>query len=716
MLYPVRSLKPLLALLLLFAVVCVPSVVFAINLNGSWTYRETGGDSVDTFREFRQNYSFGVGPALNYQPSHALTVNASVGYTQTDRVDDDGSRTDRTVTPTAGLSLLNDIFSARVSGNVASTKSDGRDWHSSTTWNANLDSAWDELYVPKLYFTYGEFGEESQSSAVATPKTQNKVFGAGVDWDLLLAEISYRYRQTRSEDRPDNQSHYVKLETAGRFWDDRAILTLSQQAQYDTLKLGGGAQGGTTDVPVGKIVRYAISPGAAPVNYSCNVTSTPGVDCLTAAAFPIAYPASRYVQVAISPLESRQIGAVEISFNADYDRGSDSLWDFYEYRTSSDSWQLIAQALPVVETTEEDVGGITNIRQRIEIPETDQEFILVSDLRPVEGRISSVDIFELFSLQPGGSERTNRRYLTNAGIQMRLTETVSSSLGLTYDRFESETDGSDTADLDTDKLTTNGSISWAPFSFLTVSGGASEYREWTLGEEQQRNRSYSLVFGTDPLPTVNVSFGILVNERYGVTLESGAADIDRKTLETTRYSVSGKAQLYPDLTASFNLSHGEGKRWLKDEDADTGRYVDNTAQSGRLDLNAKLYKNLTADLITRYTQSKNDGFFGDTGSAELGLRFRLSELLLLRGTYKTYFIGKDDPDLINLRAQLRLLDTDKTRLETAVSHTQADETVEVVSFHGSWLVSKNVSMLGRGAYVFGESNSYNIRLDLRIGI
>ncbi len=713
MLFPVRYLRPLLVLLV---VVCVPSVVSAINLNGSWTYRENGGNSVDTFRDFRQNYSFGVGPALTYQPSHALTANASVGYTQTDRVTEQGSRTARTITPTAGLSLVNDLFSSRFSGNTASTQSSGGDWFSSTNWNASLDSQWGEPYIPQLHFSYGEFGDESQSDAIASPKTQNKDFGAGVDWDLNLAEITYSYRQARSEDLPTNQSHFVKVETAARFWDNRIALSLSQQAQFDTQEVSGRAQGGLVEVAVGSTVRVAISPDDTPVGYTDNASSILGRDWLRSVSFtqtsPLSYSTSgtsEQVLIAINPSVTSRIRAVEISFAVDsFDDGDDSLWDLYEYRSSSDSWQLTEQDLP---TTEVVVAGSTIRRQRIEFPETDQEFMLVSNVRTKQGGITNVDVLAR------ASDKTNRRYLTNAGLQVRFSDTLSSSLNLTYDRDEEDsTEFGVASHLNTDRLTTSGSLSWSPFSFLTTSVGASEYRERKLGEEQQLNRNYTLLFSTAPLPTVNVSFGAHLNERFGVVLENDSVDIDQKTLKTLRYSVTGKAQIYPDLSASFNLSHSAGKRWLKDEDADTGRFVDSSGQSGRLDLNARLYKSLTADLITRYSQSEDDGIGAESGSAALGLRFRLSELLLVRGSYRTDFIGKDGPDSISLRMQVRLLDTDKARLEAAVGHTQAEEAVEVISFNSSWLVSKNMSLIGRGGYSFGESNSYNLTLDLRFGI
>lgn len=718
MLDPDRFFKLVLILLL---VLCVPAPVLAINLSSSWTYRESGGDSSETFREIRQNYSFGINSGLAYSPSHALQGNASVGYTQTNGIDASGSRTGRTITPTAGFSLTNDIFAAKISGSTANSQSNNGDWAATSSWMTTLDSMWAEPYVPALHLSYGEDGTSSQSGAVSSFDTPAKNFSAGVDWDLLLANLSYRYRQSRPDDLVTNQSHFVKAETGGRFWDNRISINLSQLAQFSSLEVAESDSGGSVDVPVGRTVRVATSLDADPVEYSCNGILTKGVECLSdpvspAPAAPVDYAASRHVQIAIAPLEDRSIGAVNIAFNADFDFADDSLWDLYEYRSSSDSWELIVAGLPSVNTTEEIVGEMTRRWQRIEIPETDQEFLLVSNQRTLAGQITGVDILEVFPLQLGGSGRESRRYQSTAGINMRLTENISSSLGLNYERTESETDAGGESENTTDKISTRASLNWRLSTFLSASVGANEYKEVKQGEEQQLNRTYSLSVNTIPLSTMTISYGVQLSERYGIVLESGAVDMEQKTLESLSYNVSGTAQLYPDLTAKFNLRYSEDERWRKDEDADTGRFVDSTQLGGRLDLNARLFKDFNVDIGTTYSQSESDGSARESGSVGLSVRYRVSELLLMRGSYRTDLLDPNSSDEISLRIIVQLLETDKTRLGATLGHTQAEEAEESVDLNGTWLINDDMSLIGQGGYRFGESSSYNLKLNLRIRI
>jgi len=702
-----RSVKSLFVLLML---VLVPSGALAINLNGTWTYRESGSEDGDPTREFRQNYSFGVGPALNYDPSHALKINASVGYTQAYRVREQESLTSRTVTPTVAVGLNNDLFAFRASGNTAAQQIEGRDWSSTTDWSTGLSSQWDQPYVPNLNFFYAESGRDPQSDIFLSSKTQRKDFGGGVQWDLSLADIDYRYRESSAEGQPSSQSHFAKLKTAASLLDNRIFFSLSQQAQLD---LQDASSTEDSDNEIGKSVRTASNINDTPAEFSCNAALIPGVDCLENAVFPIAYSASRHVQIAIEPLAGSQVSAIEISFNSDFDRGEGSVWDLYEYQESSDSWQQVALDLPVVETNEGIVGDVNITRLRIEFPKPVKTFMLVSDLRSSEGRITEVNVFEIF---PGGASRTISRYQTNAGLSVRISETVSSSLSLKYDRDQTEFENVSNDATDTEKLTTSLNFNWRPYSFLAASASATDYRTFEMGEAEGNSRNYVLTVNTNPFPTLTLSFGAQLNERYGVKLESGAVDIKQKAFETMRYSVTGKAELYPDLSAILTLLYSEGQRWLKDVDADTGRFADNKGLSSRLDMNAKLYQNLTADLITQFSSSEDGGVSSESGSVELGLRYRISELLLARGTYKTDVLRDTVPDTIDFSLLARVVETYKTRLDAQLRHTQAEKTEERISFTGSWLISEKLSLIGRGGYSFGETNSYNFNIDFRFGI
>ena len=79
-----RRLFMLLLLLLLPAGFASP--VFAIEFNALWRYRQSGGDDLDTQRDFIQRYSLGVGQTIMYRPSHAIIASAAVGYSRSEQV------------------------------------------------------------------------------------------------------------------------------------------------------------------------------------------------------------------------------------------------------------------------------------------------------------------------------------------------------------------------------------------------------------------------------------------------------------------------------------------------------------------------------------------------------------------------------------------------------------------------------------------------------
>ena len=127
---------------------------FAVELLGNWIYRESGGDGLETQSEFQQRYQLGVGPAVTYQLTPAITASGGVGYRQTQRDTGDGIETVEQVSPFGSISLVNDIFVASASANTFTTMS-GSD-NSSAYWNATLNSAWDIPFWPTVQFNYGE--------------------------------------------------------------------------------------------------------------------------------------------------------------------------------------------------------------------------------------------------------------------------------------------------------------------------------------------------------------------------------------------------------------------------------------------------------------------------------------------------------------------------------------------------------------------------------
>jgi hypothetical protein len=229
----------------------------------------------------------------------------------------------------------------------------------------------------------------------------------------------------------------------------------------------------------------------------------------------------------------------------------------------------------------------------------------------------------------------------------------------------------------------------------------SQSRQEETGQPDVVSRTYSLIVPTYPLPALSVTFGATRSDNF-----TGG----RKTRTTDRYSLVSRGRIYPDLTAVWSLSLTENETF------DSGDSVgDSTTLSNRLNLNARLYRNLTSDLVISWRQIETEGDSSQTADANLSLRYRPSDFLGLRGTYTTTFISDTPrPDRFSLGLDLQLVNTQKTRLTLNATHTQADQTSDNFALFGSWEISRNLSLLTRGSYTMAVRNAYSFQASLSL--
>ena len=160
--------------------------------------------------------------------------------------------------------------------------------------------------------------------------------------------------------------------------------------------------------------------------------------------------------------------------------------------------------------------------------------------------------------------------------------------------------------------------------------------------------------------------------------------------------------------ANLTVSHQD----TRDRFDENGSVSSTQSFSGRLDLQSRLRRDLTADLITNYNRTETGVTDVQTIDSKLSLRYRPSELLALRGSYTKAFGDFERKDILELGGNLRLLLTPKTRLTLSVSHRQQDESRQTIGLLGDWEISRNLFLQGRGSYFLAERNSYNFGLNL----
>jgi len=691
------SIGPLgLFLLVLLLLTGVSSPASALNFNAYWAYRQSGGEDRDTLREFQQRYSLGVGPALTYQPTHAIRASAAVGYTRTQSDPGTGMVASDELTPSAQLSLVNDIFLAQLAGTSYIRNTDKTE-STLSSWEATLGTSWSIPLVPSLRYSYSEFVDTPDNLTLFTRTGQKeKNSNISVTWDLILADFSYQFSNYKSEDPVSNSlyesdSHFARFETEGRFWENRLNYNFAQQFGYTTQDITIEDQEGFFDFPL-EGERYAkVTDPDTPLDQL--LPDSPDYED-PASPLPQDVDVDEHVHFYFAGDFPAQIDIVRLTVADSFTRSQalELRWAFYTRSDPSDPWVERRGNLQGAATLDDN----RSIDIAIGRPATD--FILVAENVPSGPLVFTS--FLAFTKITQTSSSTTTSNLSNFSIGYLITRTLRASANLTKEQTESEY--SDDIANENDRRTVSGSLKWSPLPYIRPSIDFSEFREKSSETPEDIDRSYSLTVTTIPIESMVVTYGYTRQERF----------IDeQKTLNSNRYRLNTKAEIYPDLTGSWSISYTDLQR-LEDDGFVTGE----TSINNRIVLNAQLLKYLSGDFTTSYTHREFDLDTTDNADAIFSLRYRPSDILSLRGSYTTYFLDRDTTDKFDLNMNLMLISTLKTRLTFTATHRQSDETTDNFGLVGSWDIGRNLSLLTQGNYLMAEKNTYNFRINLSLGL
>jgi hypothetical protein len=685
----------LLFLLLLCFANCQSNPALAVGFNASWLYRQTGGEGRETQEEFQQRYNLGAGTGFTYQPTQAITAGATIGYTRTHRDHGEGMITTDELTPAAHLGILNDIFSARFSASTSGfSSSDSSFDETSRFWDASVASNWVIPFWPSLRFNYSELNEP-MSGVI----TENR--GAGLDWNLLLAQLFYQYSNTRSENEKsggiaESDSHFARIESKGRFWDNRASISFAQQFQYSTQDFAAGSLGEESfalQVEGQATVRIDPATDLNPLN-----PTDPGYDD-PAEDLPrnIDLNERAHLRFATGSTFSETLDYLRLTFGSVVEaRDAESLiWSLYFRRSPLDQWEQLPGTLSGSIAD----GDDNSIDIRLGVIQAAEILMVASNDSAAALTLTRV---EAFSQPSDDVSSSTTSYLTNLGGRVRLTSNLTASASLMKEHQETE---SGDAVSENDRQTVSGGLRWTPAPYVIPSMGFSESRQEQTGGAELLNRSYSLTVVTIPLQTMNVSFGATSYRNYRDEL---------KTAFGTRYNLTTNARIYPDLNAALFLSYSDDERLTSD-----GLAMKSNTLTSRLNLNAQLSRALTAGLISGYAhrEQRGGGTF-ESADATFSLAYRPSTFLSMRGAYSTLLFGDGaGADRLALGLTLALLRTQNTRLTFNANHSQTDSRkTESFTLDGSWDISRNLSLQAKANYLMGTRDSYGIQgfLTLRL--
>jgi hypothetical protein len=281
-------------------------------------------------------------------------------------------------------------------------------------------------------------------------------------------------------------------------------------------------------------------------------------------------------------------------------------------------------------------------------------------------------------------------------VRIRFTPTLSASTSVVAEENESQLIGSSS------RRSLSSSLRWTPIPEVAPSVAFSESRDKEPGAAEQISRSYSVTVATYPLSTLGVTLGATRTDQYSDS--DRVSNIDRYILVTT-------AQLYPDLVAGWDTSYQIGQR---EPAGDTGGATESIeAFNSRLALNAKLTPKLTGDLTTNYSRRREAAA---TADSQLTLGYRASDLLFLRLAADWSWIGEGVSDSLDLGGTVALLRTDKTQLSLQYTLHQEEETSHHIFLYGSWNISQQLALQGRGNYTIGTAARWNVDVSLSLAL
>lgn len=711
-------LKPCqIAVILLFAL-CLTGVAppaFALGLLGNWTYRQSGGDNQETQSSLQQSYQLTLGPSVTLRPSQAITLSGGVGYRNTQRDTGNGFETVEQISPYAQFTLTNDIFATGLSANNYITLAGSE--NSTAYWNYFLGSTWDVPYWPNIHFNYGEdFVGVDRAALFDDSAGKNQNTSISVSWDLYLAELYYEFTLTEVVDnegnnRSNTESHFVRLETGGRFWADRINYNLTQDyrvstAEFDVSGSGTGAGDGFFDefVPVvaagAEVVdNPATGPDPEDVNPPINENLTNN-DLEEVGGAPVTIGLNERGHVSFNFGSDQQVDTLYLYLDPNSPltpaQAVDLQWDLYTRNTPDVPWGLVSSNIPFAYNDDEN---------RFELSvDINEQFIMVVTTNTIIG--IQLDLTEVQAVRFVTEDTTTKTtsYKTIFGSRYRISQTMGLSVNGSYEHIEDENNGS--LENQTDKLAWSTRLNWSPSPYFTPSVGYSEYREERTARDDFRNDSYSLSISSRPLPSVNLTLGYTHNDRY---------INDEKDFLSDVISLYGKFRIYPDLTTSVSTSYTVSESWIELPDSGQTIIANSETLSTRIDVTARLRRSLTA--FVTLNQSISDTELSgqrDSGNLTFRLNYRPSDLLALQGSYTT-FLGDDNRvDTYNVGGEIYLLRTYKSRLSLQANHIVSNDTIDNMRMIGSWDISDYLTFTGSGNYTIGPIDSYSLLVNLSI--
>ena len=653
------------------------------SLTASWLHEDTKANpAVD---EYAVSYTLDIKQEL----TEAMSLQEAFRYNRDWRGPEEREGFD----PSMRFAVKNDLFAFDLFGSASEQQDSIQTNRSRRSWESTWASNWQNRFWPTLRASYGrDFSKDDANPHLED--SDNTRESAGVDWDVELFKTHYNFNRTHQNDNATlgettSTNHFGRLDSSGRFFDNRLSLGFSQQ--YSTSQTESSTAVGIGGFALVKqnIAQVLTGHDLTPLVTDSGELSTNSLmsdgDVSTVSGIYTDGFDNPPLNIAIR-VDLREVN--QIFLYTDKNIGvvvaGSFVMDLYDSLNGTD-YQRIQQNVPFV---------YNSVKNRFELTlnsVTSRWLKLVITNSPLQ-RVDFTEI-EAYDQVVSSEPFVSRRDKTLSNISdMNMGYKFSSALGMTYNL--SLENGNYSSAIDYRRQNHIGEVRWTPGEYLTSALGFSQNMEAIEGLPETLNRAYTLRVGSPPVPSVDMNLGLSKTERY-----------QDKSLFSTSYETGlyTSAALYPDLNANLDLTCGQTKY----ESATSlvtlyGPLYANTGTTtrtygSRLTMTARLIPRLTADLITDY-QDIHGSVATETMDNKLTLNWRVSDILSLLTTVGQNWQNWQSAGE-NLLMQTTLAPTDNTQFAVSYYVATGLNAASRYTLSGSWAIGPHLTLQGNVLYV-----------------
>ena len=601
------------------------SCLFGITVNSMFKYSQSS-DSTDVFN---QNYTF----VSSFTPTPRINVNSSVKYNKTKK----GTDKFEMLTPTASISLNNDIFRLNMSGTITETVSRKKPERWSKNYDINFSTNYLNIAAVKTFYSFSSAKDDSH------PKNLNTLshsVGMTIRRTLYkILDISYDFKKYISNNKiTDNKNIF----TSESFFTN--LHGISFRIKNLEFKFGSSfnykrnimkskvLEGGYAKFPVNISTQWSLST----------------------------YEKKKLFigEAIIVDLNEQNIDLIDLITDGIYgEHVSPTVkWDIYwnnNNDTDNETWSLIAKNVPLP----------------YKFPQTFKKkgFIklVVYDLPQKESELNE-PLLECYILKFGTGAYAkyvtqNRDYKSDFSVNYRFNENIIANYRVNYN-ISNPLPG------DKRKNIYQTSSLRVKHTSLTVSQN--------IKKTQNAPKTETLVFSISTYKDILKTLKLTSSFSRSISKEN-----NKRTNLNDSAVLSVNATLYPDLTMRWSnsiylsKSYSSGKR--------------NKFFSSNIGLTARFTKKFT--LTSTYKFDKN---FGGNSPLNQNLSFnaswRVSDILFINGSENIHIPDKGTTEISN-NATLWLALTSKVQVNLSYSGTRGKSRSDTFSTFASWRVSNKVS-------------------------